>query len=317
MEPSTLHSEAETDNPAIQTVTGKIPQSQGGIIDAHDHVWINPPPGVANLPTLNNEELILRELHEFKKSSGDTILDCQPGGCGRDGNKLLSLSNNSAVQIVASTGFHLNRYYPDDYWLFTTNPEDACRFFIDEIRSGLTECPSVQAGLIKIAIKETLEESETQLIRAAANAAIKTEAAVVIHTERGKGAEDIIQLLRDLGVSHHKLILCHMDKRPDLGLHKSLAEEGILLEYDTFFRSKYQPERYTWPLLESLVNEGFEDHIAIALDFADSRLWRSFGGSPGLSSLTKEILPKLETLGFSQVVITKLLGNNVSARIAF
>ena len=100
----------------IISVRGEIEISAVGICDAHGHLWINP---VENLnpdaPVLNQLDAIKEELVDYKNSGGTSIIDCQPGGCGRDGNQLRLLSDYSSVNVIASTGFHLQRYYPADY----------------------------------------------------------------------------------------------------------------------------------------------------------------------------------------------------------
>jgi predicted metal-dependent phosphotriesterase family hydrolase len=73
----------------IQTVLGEIPYRVLGITDAHNHVWIDPTPGAdPTAPSLNQFEKIREELILYRAAGGKTLLDCQPGGCGRDANKL-------------------------------------------------------------------------------------------------------------------------------------------------------------------------------------------------------------------------------------
>jgi hypothetical protein len=47
--------------------------------------------------------------------------------------------------------------------------------------------------------------------------------------------------------------MCHVDKRPDVGLHRELARAGVLLGYDTFGRPKYNPDQGVWQLIPALV----------------------------------------------------------------
>ena len=128
----------------IISVRGEIEISAVGICDAHSHLWINP---VENLnpdaPVLNQLDAIKEELVDYKNSGGTSIIDCQPGGCGRDGNQLRLLSDYSSVNVIASTGFHLQRYYPADYWLFNAGVDKAAELFIQELEYSLTESNKV------------------------------------------------------------------------------------------------------------------------------------------------------------------------------
>ncbi len=82
----------------VNTVLGPLSHLVFGITDAHNHVWIDPIDGAAKgSPVLNDQEMITRELGEYIKAGGKTILDCQPGGCGRDANLLMDLSITSGV----------------------------------------------------------------------------------------------------------------------------------------------------------------------------------------------------------------------------
>ncbi len=95
----------------------------------------------------------------------------------------------------------------------------------------------------------------------------------------GKGAdiEKFVDYFEQMGLQPGRLVICHIDKRPDPVLHKELARAGYLLEYDTFFRPKYEPEKYLWPLILDMVNSGFSKSIALATDLADSTLWAVYG----------------------------------------
>ncbi len=142
--------------PAVQTVRGPVAPEQLGITDAHNHLWIDPVPGAApDSPVLNNREPILAELEDYRQAGGGAILDCQPGGCGRNGQKLLELSLASRVNVVACTGFHRQRYYPAGFWLWQASVEKAAGYFTQELTHGLQESMAagrpVRAGFIKIA----------------------------------------------------------------------------------------------------------------------------------------------------------------------
>ena len=117
----------------------------------------------------------------------------------------------------------------------------------------------MRAGFIKIALEAEWDQCPQNCIEAAAAAALQTHALMEIHTEKGALAERACTYFLSAGLSPHQLVFCHMDKRPDLGLHKALADTGVALEYDTFFRPKYDPAGNLWPLLERMVADGYAD----------------------------------------------------------
>ena len=141
----------------VMTVNGPLTSSALGVTDAHQHVWIAPVAGgPAGAPLLCDRDVIAAGLTAYRAAGGGGLLDCQPGGCGRDGRELAELSRLTGVPIVACTGYHLARYYPPDFWLWRAAAEVARDYFVAEIVDGLVETRDtdqpVRAGFIKIAI---------------------------------------------------------------------------------------------------------------------------------------------------------------------
>src|SRR5690606_39070745 len=147
----------------VMTVNGPMLPADLGIVDAHSHLYIAPVPGgAADAPVLVDEAGVGRELAAFRAAGGGAVVDCQPGGCGRDGRVLRRLSESSGVHVVAATGFHRRVYYPPDAPLFGLSATAAADYFRDEIANGLAETrgetsPLVYPGVIKIAAETSLE----------------------------------------------------------------------------------------------------------------------------------------------------------------
>jgi predicted metal-dependent phosphotriesterase family hydrolase len=303
------------------TVTGSVKPAEAEITDAHSHVWIAPVPGVSTGgPVLDDRSAIAAELVDYRQAGGGTVIDCQPGGCGRDGRVLSELARESQVYIVACTGFHLQKYYPPGHWLFQLSVDGGYALFLREITQGLEETleneEPVHAGFIKVACEEEFGNSPMALIEAAAMASLQTGAAVGVHTEKGADAERIISLLMDFGLRADRVVLCHMDKRPDFGLHCTLAQEGVMLAYDTFYRPKYRPEENVWPLLTRMVGGGLDRQVSLATDIAEAKMWSRMGNGPGLPGFITQIIPRLEALGFEPDTIRRLVGENITCCLA-
>lgn len=305
----------------VVTVQGPICHDSLGITDAHNHVWINPTPGAdPKAPVLNQFDCILKELIEYREKGGKTLLDCQPEGCGRDGNQLLALSRASHINLIACTGFHRKKYYAPDHWLWRAGAEEICDFLRSELEQGLLEtlktASQVRAGFVKIALESTWADLPHAALEGAAGAAVQSRAMMEIHTERGYLAEKACIYFMDLGLTANQLVFCHMDKRPDPGLQKELARLGVLLEYDTFYRPKYDPSGNLWPLIEQMVSAGFSDRIALATDMAEAELYHFIGQGPGLASLPGEIQAQLNEKGIPETAQRQMLGGNIARRLA-
>jgi phosphotriesterase-related protein len=306
---------------SIVTVQGEVAHQELGITDAHNHVWISRIDGAATgSPVLDQYDRIVADLLEFRQAGGTALLDCQPGGFGRDGNQLLALSRATGVHVIACTGFHRRRYNPGFDVLWNATAEQICDRFVSELTKGLGEVPAsdppVRAGFIKIALEADWDRCPRNCMDAAAASAQLTGALLEIHTEKGALAERACTFFEASGLSCRQLVLCHMDKRPDVGLHKALADTGVSLEYDTFYRPKYDPSQRLWPLLEKMVAAGYADRIVLATDMAEAPLYRNIGGGPGLASFPGEIRAQLGMRGFTQLEQQQLLGGNIARRLA-
>ena len=272
-----------------------------------------------NPPVLDNYDAIKDELSAYRQQGGGAQIDCQPGGAGRDGRKLRDLSRESDVKIVACTGFHLEGYYPRQAPIWNMNSDQAREYFLEEIRLGLEETRDAEVvypGLIKIAGLGSLEESPLHLFDAAVEAAKETDLAIEMHTEKGQDLERFAEYFSKQGISPGKVVFCHVDKRPDKSLHQEMAEAGFLLEYDTFFRPKYQPEKHLWPLIEEMVADGYEKALVLATDQADPMMWSEMGTGPGLPGLIKVIKKRLDEVIQEPGIVQDLIGRNISRCLA-
>jgi phosphotriesterase-related protein len=153
-------------------------------------------------------------------------------------------------------------------------------------------------------------------LEGAAVAACETHLPIEIHTEKGALAEKAFQYFSDRGVLSNQIVLCHMDKRPDAELHKDLASQGVLLEYDTFYRPKYEPEKNLWPLIDKMVDAGFAGNIVLATDMAEASSYYFIENGPGLASLPGKIHAKLIDRGIPETAIRQMIGENISCCLA-
>lgn len=301
----------------VMTVLGPAAPETLGVIDAHSHAWIEPVAGTdPSTPQLTDWALQAAGLNAFVAAGGGTLVDCQPGDCGRNGNRLAQLSRQTSVQIVACTGFHLRRYYGAVVALWNMTAEQACDYFETEIRTGLTETRSgdrpVWPGFIKNAAEPTFATSPRHLFEAAAHASVSTGYAIAIHTERGADVEAMLTFFLSQGVAADRLIFCHVDKRPDFGLHRELVEEGVLLEYDTFFRPKYAPEQHVWPLVDRMLVAGLSSGLVLATDMAEHRMWEAIGPIGFITGVQGQLAAR----GAPVEAIAHVVGGNIARRLA-
>jgi phosphotriesterase-related protein len=296
---------------SVRSVLGPVAVPAGAFVDAHAHTWIDAPAEAraAGLPALTEAAAVERELAAFAAAGGAALIDCQPPFCGRDLQRLRRCQRATGVAIVACTGFHLPAWYAPGAPPWAWPVERAQARFADELAVG-------DAGAVKAAHDGGAGDPRVQgLLEAAARAATAARVPLVVHTERGAAVEAAAELLIAAGAEPGRVLLCHVDKRPDVALHAELARAGFRLEYDTFVRPKYAPDAGVWPLLEAMLAAGHAESIAVGLDLADPALW-AFGGGPGPRALTHDIPARLRALGVAEPDVLALCGGNALELLA-
>ena len=177
----------------IMTVLGPIAPQALGFCQSHEHLCLLPGwCGRQNPPhRIDDRRLSTLELLDFYALGGRAAVDAQPAGCGRDGDFLADISQQSGVHIVSSTGFHKLCFYPPDHWITTASEDMLAEMWQRELEEGMyapcdTAPPerqtAVRAGQIKSAVnREGLTERYRLLFRAAARAQEATRAPLVVH----------------------------------------------------------------------------------------------------------------------------------------
>lgn len=306
----------------ITTVTGAISPEQMGFCHSHEHLFLKKGQSAKIDPALQIDDYdkTIQELNLFKEVGGATIVEAQPVGSGRHGRWLEAASQQTGVQIVASTGFHKLVFYPEDHWIHTADADKLTELFIDELQNGMyadgeeawpEEQISARAGIIKTASDfQGVGGRYYRLFKAAAQAALATRAPIMSHTEMGRAALDQIKLYTDFGLKPDQLIICHLDREmenADYMLH--VASTGVYLELDTIGRFKYHSDEEEVELIIKLIEAGYENQILLSLDTTRKRL-KSYGGELGLDYLATTFLPKLERGGVPKALIHKIMHDN-------
>lgn len=298
---------------SIQTVLGPAEADSLGHSQIHEHLFVRRTPMADKNPALRmeEEELSLAELKDYRRAGGAFLADAQPVAAGRDALVLERLSRESGVAIMASTGYHLLGFYPESCWVHALDEEGLYRLYRGELEEGMLpwsadparrpeEVTGVRAGLVKAAIpaEGAVGRYET-LLRAAARAAAACGVPLMLHTEKGAHAPEAVRLCFGLGVPPEKLVVCHVDRQAaDFAPHEAVARLGVYLDYDTVGRFKYHSDGEEAALLRHMADKGWGDRLLLALDTTAQRL-AAYGGEIGLTYILETFLPLLAGAGFT------------------
>lgn len=306
----------------VRTVLGDVPAQELGVVYSHEHLIIEGGLGVMKKPDLrlNSIEHAVREVEDCKAYGARTFVDCMPLDSGRNAQALVEIATRTGTHIIAATGFHKPMYYDDLHWIYHYSIDQIAQLLIDECEIGmdrhsyngpLVERIQAKAGFIKGASDYNFISKVSQkLFEAAAIAHKATGVPILTHTEHGTCGLEQIELLSKLGVSPENVIICHMDRNPDLYLHKELASTGCYLEYDNASRIKYHPDQSIVQLILEMIDAGYGNQLLLGTDFALRSYWKAYGGGPGMSYLLQSFVPRLIQEGAPKDIIDRLLMSN-------
>lgn len=300
----------------VRTVLGDVAPELLGHAQCHEHLFI--------AQQMDDCEKSLHELKDYRKAGGDALVDAQPAFCGRMASSLARASCEAGVYIVAVTGFHKSQFYEPDAFPMTASEEELARFFASEVEAGMlgedggrTEG---RAGLVKAALDVGGIDANARYRRsfeAAAEAAARTGAPVLVHTERGADVCEAVSFFGERGIAPSRLILCHLDRtQHDPALHKELLSAGCYLCYDSVNRLKYLSHEREISLIAGMIAAGHEDRILLSLDTTPERL-RAYGGYMGLDYILTTFSDMLRAAGIGEGAIAKMTRDNAQRALVF
>lgn len=311
----------------VETVLGPIHARQLGFCQAHEHLFIESGFPETVVPSLRIDDycLTIAELNSYRKAGGLSLVDAQPVGCGRMARNLVLASEETGVNIIASTGFHKLVFYPHYHWIHTAKCRNLAELFKDELKQGMycdgneswpRKQISSRAGVIKVATDfQGMTAEYEKLFLAAACAGYETSIPIICHTEMGSGALDQIEFLTGCGIPSNRIIVCHLDRALDLSYHKEVGSTGVFLEYDTIGRPKYHCDEEEIELIISMLEAGFERQLLLSLDTTRERL-SSYGGRIGLDYLLDSFIPQLVACGVSSSTVHTLTVENPAVALS-
>ena len=302
----------------IMTVLGPVDGASLGHCQMHEHIFVRPTPAGRKNPALeiSDEARSLEELRAYRAAGGASLLDAQPVGAGRDAAALMRLSRESGVHIIATTGYHLPGFYPDDHWIHSDSVDAMAERFLSELTVGMKDDEAVlpcRAGAVKAAISKDGPAGRLgECLRAAARAAARGDVPLILHTESGAGAAEAVAICREEGLPAARIALCHADRQAaDLAVHEEIAALGVFMEYDTIARYKYHDDESERRLILHMLEKGYGERLLISLDTTAARL-KSYGdpAAPGLDFILRDFIPALRSAGLSQERIQQITVSN-------
>ena len=152
----------------------------------------------------------------------------------------------------------------------------------------------VRAGIMKVGIDYwSIDAFTGGAIEAVGRAHLSTGAPVMVHLEHGSATHQVLDRLYAVGIGADRIVLAHVDRNPDPGLHVELAARGAYLGYDGMARHREWPDSVLIDCLASVVANGGGDRLVLGGDVARRSRFVAYGGMPGLAYLGERFVPRV------------------------
>jgi len=323
----------------VRTVRGDRTPDDLGWTLGHEHLIAHPPKIVTDDDLrLDDEEAAARELSAFREAGGGAVVEMTTVDYGRDAAALARLSERTDVDVVAATGFNKGRFA--DGIVARHSDEQLAAWMVHEVQSGALpyappetislaepggrESPAgggaPRAGLIKASTGAGgPSEGERRGLQAAIAAHHATGAPIGTHTEKADWALEQAHTFREGGVPPDKVLIGHLDFRPEVLFLLEVASTGVGLGLDQFSKEKYLADEDRVDLVVALASEGHLSQLILSGDLARRSYWPGYGheDAPGLAHLPRTVAPMLRAEGLSEEDLRTLFVENPRRWLSF
>ncbi len=337
---------------AVITVQGLKESGELGVVTPHEHILIDlrnqftyhpevtrtayaeqkvniqnldvlsrDPYAVRDNLLMNDVDLAEKELLEFKKAGGDTVVDATSLGLGRDPEALYRISRATGLNVIAGCGYYTCDTHPRNMDAKTV--DEIAGEMVRDITAGM-QGSGIRAGVIgEIGTSIEIYPNEKKVLQAAAAAQRKTDAGVIVHTYPwGKRGLEALKLLADNGAEVRRVSINHVDVDIDLDYCAKIAEAGAYLEFDNFGKEYFIDRRYRGfaggvfardiervKALKKLIEGGYLPHILMSCDVCLKTLLHRYGGW-GYDHILTHIVPMMLDEGITRQQIDVILKEN-------
>ena len=318
-----------------RTVLGDREATGLGAVDYHEHLFQVSPLLAGD--ELDDEAASTAEAASLAASGFDAMVDATPTALGRDPQALARASAASGLAVVATTGAHREAHYGAGHWLTALSQDEMAARFTADVVEGMPAADGpptrdgagalavgpdgapVRAGMLKAGIGYwSVTAFERRVLGAVAVAHRASGAPVMVHTEHASATHEVLDVLAGEGVDADAVVLAHVDRCPDPGLHAELAARGAYLGYDGPARHREHPDSAVLACLVAAARRGAGERILLGGDVARATRYRHYpartpadpvAGRPGLAYLGERFVPRLAAEGGEELCAAVLRTN--------
>ena len=297
----------------IRTVVRDInPASLNGAVLFHEHLSIR----LNNTAHYTDDVAMMVEEARRARTEDNLALVVDGGHAdmGRNIDALRRIMNESALPVVASGGYYMQRTYPADIATKSADQiaDELVALAVAERHGAFGEIGQ-QTG--------TLSADERKVFEAIGKAAARTGLPVFTHnayTGRRVPAEPVpadaglrqLDILERAGVSPQHVAIGHICclHEPKAETAQQIAKRGAFVGFDRVTLPTI-PDADRVIMIMALVEAGFADKVLLSSDFYSAAALKSRGGM-GLNQTTTKFGPMLTAAGLPQAALQRILNDN-------
>ncbi|QBH97710.1 phosphotriesterase-related protein [Limnobaculum zhutongyuii] len=283
-----------------------------GYTYAHEHLHIDLSGAKNNIDCcLDQFQLLVDEMKRLYALGVRNIVEVTNRYMGRNAQFMLDIMAESKINVVASTGYYQQKFYPSS--VHAMRVETIAREMIDEIERGI-DGTSLKAGVIA-EIGSSLgqiTDDERKVFEAAAIAHLSTGRPISTHTTLSTMGLEQLTLLKEFGVDPQHIVIGHCDLKDNLDTILPLLDEGAWVQFDTIGKNDYYPDSKRIEMLQSVKARGMLDRVMLSMDITRRSHLKGNGGI-GFDYLLTTFVPMLQKADFTQREIDLMLRDNPAA----
>ncbi|MCT4477272.1 MULTISPECIES: phosphotriesterase [Peribacillus] len=280
-----------------------------GITLMHEHTTID-------LSEVKNTEdcqldVFSETLKEYKKlyeKGVRNIVDVTVFGMGRNIPFVQKIAEESGINIIYSTGFYQEEFYPIQ--VFRETREQLVERMVNEINHGI-KGTGVKAEIIgEIGTSYNVwTDTEKKVFEAVVIAHQETKKPITTHTSIGTLGHEQVDFFKKHNVDLNRVVIGHVDLTGDADYILKMLKDGVYVEFDTVGKESYMPDRTRAEILKKIQDAGYIDHVFLSMDIT-RKSHLEYKGGLGYNFLLDSFIPLLTSHGLTDDSIEKMLVTN-------
>ncbi|MFK0106041.1 phosphotriesterase [Streptomyces sp. NPDC091217] len=314
-----------TTGPQVQTVRGPVPADDLGTVLMHEHVFVLSEEFRQNLPETWDERQrvddAVTRLKALAAAGVTTLVDATCIGLGRNVARVAEVNEQVDLNIIAATGIYTVADVPDYFryhgpGTLLGGAEGMTELFVRELTEGIADT-GIRAAFLKCAIEDRLTPGVERVLRAVAQAHLRTGAPITVHTNAVARTGLVAQeILRSEGADLGAVVIGHSGDTADLGYLHELIDNGSYVGMDRFGLDILLPGDQRVATVAALAREGLAERMVLSHDASCHVDWFPPGVREQIAPnwhhthLHDQVLPALRQAGVTEQQLTTMLVDN-------